>query len=185
MITIIHGDDFVRSRQRVEAMKTAFQGEIIVLDGKSLTETEFIQATQAFSMLAPQKLVVVENFPRFALDKYRIYSHLIIWEGSKIKDLSMLANIQDVQVEEFSTPPIIFKLINSLRPKNGKIAVKLFRECLKTLDLGYVFSMLVWAYRQKKDHQKLAQLLEIDYHYKQGQLPKDLPLALELFLLAI
>jgi len=181
MTTFLHGENVTASRKKLEEIKTAFTGEIVLLDGKTVTETEFVQATQSPSMFTQKRLVVIEGLPKFKLENFD--SDLVIWEDKKMGNLGELENMRDIKIEEFKTPAIIFKLTDSLRPGNGVRAVRVFRDCLKTLDVEYIFLMIVWAYRQKKDKAKLMELLKIDYQNKQGLLVKDLPLALELFLL--
>lgn len=178
MITILHGENTISSRKKLEEIKNSFEGEVVVLDGKTVTETDFIQATQSHSLLSTKRLVVVEGMTKYDLENLGV--DLVIWEGKKITPPADVG-----QVLEFKTPAIIFKLTDSLRPGNGKSAVRVFRECLGSLEPEFIFLMVVWAYRQKKDKDKLKQLLEIDYQNKQGLLPKDLSLALELFFLSL
>lgn len=183
MITLLHGENTTASRKKLEEIKAGFTGEIVVLDGKTVTETEFVQATQSQSMFDQKRLVVVEGIPSFEIKN--LEEEVVFWENKKIANSESLKSLKSLKVEEFKTPAIIFKLTDSLRPGNGKGAVRVFRECLVTLDAEYIFLMIVWAYRQKKDKDKLAELLKIDYQHKQGLLIKDLPLALELFFLSL
>lgn len=183
MITLLHGENPAASRKRLEEIKTGFSGEIVVLDGRTVTETEFVQATQSGSMLAQKRLVVVEGIPKFEIRG--LEGDVVFWNDKRLGILGSLSGLSNLKTEEFKTPAIIFKLTDSLQPGNGKTAVKIYRDCQKTLDPEYIFLMVVWAYRQRKDQKRLSQLLEIDFQNKQGLLVKDLSLALELFFLGL
>ena len=63
--------------------------------------------------------------------------------------------------------------------------VPLFRTALKNNEIQFLFLMLVRKYRLAQNSEALKKLLEIDYQFKTGQLPGDLPLAIELFLLGL
>lgn len=165
MITIIHGDNILASRKELEKIKSEFKGEILELDGATLTENIFVQATQSRSIFENSKLVIVDGLPKIELKDESC--DVLIWVGKKITPP------KNAKVLEFKTPPSIFKFLNNMTVVN-------FRAALKDNDVQFIFIMM--ARQRKKDQEKL---LELDYQNKQGLLPCDFPTAIELFLLGI
>ena len=202
------------SRKELGRIKSSFEGEIILLDGKNLSETDFIQATQSQSLLAEKRLVVVENL---LSDKNRKISNflnieddLVFWEDKELGKM-ILDEFKDVKTKVllFKTPTTIFKFCDQLLPKNGPNLVALLRECLKTAEPEYVFIMIVRQFRlmlnpggsapwqqakitnqsksfgQERIIEIYKQLLELDYKTKTGKSSQNLEFNLELFLLSL
>ena len=165
MITIIHGENILASRKELEKIKSEFKGEILELDGATLTENIFIQATQSSSMFENSKLIIIDGLPKIELKDDGC--DVIIWAGKKITPP------KNAKVLEFKTPPSIFKFLNNMTVPN-------FRAALKDNDVQFIFIMM--ARQLKKDREKL---LELDYQNKQGLLATDFATAIELFLLGV
>lgn len=165
MISLLHGDNIVASRKELDRLKSEFRGEIIDLDGTTLSETDFIQATQSNSMFGPSRLVVIENLPKFDLSATT--SEVIIWVGKKVTPPKNVTGV------EFKAPASIFKFLNSM-------TVADFREALKDNDIQFIFIMLSRQHGVDK-----KKLLELDFQNKQGLLPCDFSTAIELFLLGL
>lgn len=171
MITILHGDNTVASRKELDRIKAEFSGEIITLEGKTLSETDFIQATQSQSIFNDKKLVVIDGMTKLELTETAC--DVVIWEGKSLK-----IGDKNIKALEFKIPQTIWKFIDNM-------TVPLFRQALKDNDVQFIFLMIVRKYRLEKNSEKLKQLLEIDYQFKQGLLPGDLTLTIELFLLSL
>lgn len=165
MITIIHGENILASRKELEKIKSEFKGEILELDGTTLTENIFVQATQSQPIFANSRLVIIDGMPKIDLKDEG--GEVLIWVGKKITPP------KNVKVLEFKTPPSIFKFLNNMTVPN-------FRAALKDNDIQFIFIMM--ARQLKKDREKL---LELDYQNKQGLLATDFATAIELFLLGI
>lgn len=171
MITILHGDNVFESRKQLDRIKSSFEGEIISLDGKNLSETAFIQSTQSQFLFSTEKLVVVENFlsdvargrnpseaagkisakgdkKKIKLDFSKIEPEIIFWEDKELGK-TILDEFKDVKTKVllFKTPTTIFKFCDALSPKNCPNLVFLLRECLKTAEPEYVFIMIVRQFR--------------------------------------
>lgn len=206
MITVLHGENIVASRKELDRIKSEFSGEIISLEGKNISETDFIQATQSASLLAEKRLVVVENGPELTLKNVK--GDVIFWYDKELGKKS-LENFTQSRIQLFKIETIIFKFCDALLPGNGKKSVELFRDCLKTMEPEYIFIMIVrqfrlmlnptmatpWqqskmlsaskAFGQEKLKKVYNQLLQMDYQAKTGQYPAGLVSALELFLLKL
>lgn len=165
MISVLHGENIIASRKELEKIKNEFKGEILELDGVTLTENVFIQATQSRSIFESSRLVIIDGMPKIELKDEG--SDVLIWVEKKTTPPRGAKSL------EFKTPPSIFKFLNNMTVAN-------FRAALKDNDVQFIFIMM--ARQLKKDRKKL---LELDYQNKQGLLTTDFPTAIELFLLGI
>lgn len=129
MITIIHGDNILASRKELEKIKNEFKGEIIQLDGATLSETDFIQATQSQAMFASSRLVIIDGLPKFNIN-------------SATCDVVVLENKKGF-------PASLSKFLNNMTVAN-------FRAALKDNDVQFIFIMM--ARQRKKDRKKLLEL---------------------------
>lgn len=215
MITILHGENQAASRQELERIKAEAGGEIIVLDGKVMTETDFVQATQAESLFKTPRIIIVENYflasKNTKLSLKGISCDLIFWEEKKISEkiIKEIEKTADFRERQFKEETAVFRLMDSLFLGNGQKCVPVFRQCLKTGEPQYLFLMLVRQFRlmlnpiglppwQKEKVSRQAksfgqgrlaclyrELLEIDFQNKSGRSPLDLSAALELFLISL
>lgn len=139
---IIHGDNLVTSRNRLQAFLGTFRGEIIRLEGKLLDLTALKQSLESKSLFGQEKLIVIENLfsLRSSLRKDMILSYLkqelpenlVIWEGVKI-DGRRLLPFSKAKVEKYEIGKIIFRFLDSLEPNNTRNLIGLFHQAL-TLD---------------------------------------------------
>lgn len=212
MITILHGDNVYASRKELDKIKETFDGEIIRLDGKNLSETDLVQATKSKSLLASQKLVIVENFlsdkKRKEFDFSDIEGDLVFWDDQELGK-TVLNELKDLKyrIFLFKTPITIFKFCDQIAPQNSKNLLSLFKECLQSGEPEYIFIMIVRQFRlmlnptgaapwqqaklvsqaksfgEKRLGEIYKNLLEIDYQTKSGLSVGGLAFNLELFLL--
>lgn len=206
MITVLHGENVVASRKELEQLKTEFEDEVVSLDGKTLTETDFIQATQSNSLLADNRLVIVENPDKLELTN--VSCDLILWFDKELSK-AQTEKYKGAKIQGFKIEPKIFKFCDEILPRSGPKLTNLFQELLKTEEPEFVFVMIVRQFRlmlnpnmalpwQKSkiisqarafEPEKLKaiykNLLDLDFKAKTGQLSKGLPFALELFLLSL
>jgi DNA polymerase III delta subunit len=158
MLTILHGDNIVASRlvlnQHLNRAKQAKIKDIIRLDGKEIKLEDLIQALESSSFFGTNKLVIVENLfsrPRSqeksAILNYlstsisSIETNLVIWEKKEIKP-SSFKKFPKAKIQLFKTPAIIFKFLDSLKPKNTKVMLSLLSQCLQSDSAEIVFYML-------------------------------------------
>ena len=194
MITVLHGDNTVVSRQALNNIISSFKGEIITLDGKSLDVTDFAQVSRSGAMFEQKRLVIIENFFSFnkksRLDFAQIDSDLIFYESKKLSPTS-IPIIKDARIQEYKADPIIFKLVDNIRPGNGKNLILVYRQCLKTSEPEFIFAMIIRQLRLTKlfppDKLKLLyeKLLDLDYKNKTGQLIGSFKSNLEMFIFNI
>lgn len=172
MITLLHGENQVESRKELDRIKSEFKGEIINLEGKTLTETDLVQATQSQSLFGGKKLVVIEGMPKFDLTEASC--DVVVWEGKTIGKIGEIWKTGEIK--EFKISPTIWKFLNSMTVPN-------FRAALKDNDVQFLFIMMARQFKGNKE--KLGKLLKLDYQNKQGLLATNFPTAIELFLLGL
>jgi len=139
-MVIIHGENIVLSRQRLNEEIGKFKGEVIKLEGERLTLTELQQAVESKSIFGADKLVVIFRLfsrkPSREKEKLLNYcqkqnpQNLIVWEEKKI-ERRVLNKFRKARIEFFDLPAIIFKFLDSLFPTNKKTSLLLFHQCLK------------------------------------------------------
>ena len=74
--------------------------------------------------------------------------NFIIWEAKAIDGRSLKSFSKDWQILLFKTPTVIFKFLDSIRPKNQKETLTLLRSSIKTDSPEMVFYMLASRIRQ-------------------------------------
>lgn len=158
MITILHGDDIVKSRKALEIIKTQHRNaEIIFLDSKKLDLTSVKQALESASMFAKDRLVIIENFLSSKksksqeeiieyLAKKPPETELIFWESVSLAR-QPLARLKGARVLEFKPEAVLFKFLESLRPGNTKEILALLLRSFKAEEPEIVFYMLVRQFR--------------------------------------
>jgi DNA polymerase III delta subunit len=154
---IIHGDNQIVSRNRLQSLLASFKGEIIRLDGKSLDLTIIKQNLESKSLFGQEKFLVIENL--FSLRKSQlkeklleylkkeVYENLIIWEGIKIDGRSLLA-FSKAKIEKYEIGKIIFRFLDSLTPGNSGNLIQLYHQVLAQNGAELILFMLERQVRQ-------------------------------------
>lgn len=154
MITILHGEEIVKSRKHLEGLKRRDK-EVVVLDGGRTNLTEIIQALESQSLFGKTRLVVIENLltGKKKKDEILVYLQklppeveLILWEGKELEK-SRLGLFPQAKVMRFRPEPVLFKFLESLRPGNIKVIITLLRQTLMVEEPEMVFYMLVRQFR--------------------------------------
>lgn len=159
MMTILHGENVAESRRELENLKTQSNGEeIISLEGGELTLTELKQALEAKSLFGQEKLVVLENFlagKRKSKEKENILEYLkeeeltvdlVFWEDQEIEK-PLLRLFPQAQIRIFKLDPLLFRLLEAIKPGNGSEMIKLFRGTLAFEEINLVFYMICRQFR--------------------------------------
>ena len=122
---ILHGENVVESRRQLNEEITAYQGEIVRLEGEKVSLTELKQALESDSLFGHQRLVIIEKIflCRPGQEKEAIISYLkktspanlIIWEPKAI-DRRHLIPFSQAKIRKFNLTPYIFRFLESLEP---------------------------------------------------------------------
>ena len=153
MITILHGENVLASRNILESIKNQHKGnEIITLDGRKINLTGVKQALEAGSMFASGRLVIIENlFLGKGKNQQEILDYiaensaapdLIIWEEKEVPR-NLLIKVPKAKVLFLKSPPILFKFLESIKPNNQYEMLNLIEQCLKVESPEMIFYMLV------------------------------------------
>jgi len=157
MITILHGEDIVKSRRQLEVIKNQHRDfEIISLDGKKLDLTGLKQALESASMFKNGRLVVIENFlasknkNQEEIIKYLADeppgAELVLWEGVSFEGRRLL-KLKGARVLEFKPEPVFFRFLDSIRPNNTKEMLTLLLQSKRVEQPEIIFYMLIRQFR--------------------------------------
>lgn len=158
MITILHGENHLASRNQLDVLKKEQKSEeILSLDGKKITSTDLIQALEAPSLLASTRLVIIERL--FSLKKsaeqqkiitYLVENqknvNLILWEDEEIAK-TLLSQFSDSKIFLFKPENTVFKFLESLKPGQTKEMLGLLNKAFVSEIPEIIFSLLVRQFR--------------------------------------
>ena len=154
MISIFYGENTLASRNALNAAIDRFRrenpgGEIIRLDGDKISETELVEGGEAASLFSVSRLVIIEGLlsRRKSGEKDKLINRIIksffllpssffllLWEPKPAAAgiLGKFAKLNDSRVQEFKLTRSLFKLLDSLRPGNGRQMSLMMNETMKT-----------------------------------------------------
>jgi DNA polymerase III delta subunit len=149
---ILHGDNIIISRQKLNEEISKFDGEKVRLDGKKLNITELKQATESDSLFGQVRLLVLEGvFSRPASKEKNVIvdylkesqsENILIWEPKTIDGRKLIA-FKKARIQKFDLTRYIFRLVESLAPNNQKASLELLHQCLDQDSPEMVFYMLI------------------------------------------
>lgn len=195
MITLIHGDNVVASRRKMEEIISSFTGEVVKFDGKNIDKNILNQALSSDGLFSDKRLIVVEEN---ILENFTTGHDIVFWVGKTVT-ASQIKNLKDITNFEFKLPTTIFRLMDSLRTNNGKQLLEIYKQTLNDADAEFIFIMIVRQFRmmfnpseikqewqaakvrvqaksfgERKLKEIYRQLLEIDWKNKNSLLPGGL-----------
>jgi hypothetical protein len=131
---LIHGDNQVKSRQRLAMITKAFKGEVVRFNDQ-VDLTSLKQALESQTFWGGERLVVIEGWPsKIVVDYGKNFSNLVIWVGKKI-DGRKLGGVTQSQVELYKISPVIFTFLDTLKAET-------FRQTLRQEAVELVFFLL-------------------------------------------
>lgn len=156
MITIIHGDDIVSSRNFFVSQKQKIKNPI-EFAGENITLTSLVQIFEGGELFTEKKAIFLEDFltkRKASKDKDEILSYLakyqnheiFLWEGKEISTKS-LSFFKKAEIRNFKLPHSLFLFLDSLRPGKGPLLIPLSHKTLKNMEVELVFYMLVRQFR--------------------------------------
>jgi DNA polymerase III delta subunit len=153
---ILHGEDANKSYLRLTALieeRRSKQIEVVIEDASDLDITNLRQEIGSFSLFNSAKCIVIRNLLSSAKSKNRdkiievlsedTKHEVILWENKGLSTL-LIKKFPRAQFESFAISPVIFKFLDSLRPRNTKniiLSWKKLRE--EDTEPEFVFAMLV------------------------------------------
>lgn len=163
MITILHGDNTVLSRQQLydilERQRTAGRS-IKSFQASELDVPKLMSAVQPSSLFGDEQVVVVERLFRLRSKKQleqflsvlcdNCSSEIVIWEDKNIPAAS-LKPLQAAQpnVQAFKTSPVVFQLLDLIgNPAQRAKLLQLLHHSYQQDSAEFVFSMIAGRIRQ-------------------------------------
>lgn len=157
MITIIHGDDTVSSRNFFYTLRQKSQN-YHNFDNENFDLNAFLQSVQGKSLFSQEKNIFLDNI--FTSKKIsqseqeKIISlikkndspiDIFIWEGSDLTR-TFINQFPKADIKLFKIPKNIFAFLDSIRPKRNENVTD-FRKALETSDEEAIFYMLIRQFR--------------------------------------
>jgi DNA polymerase III delta subunit len=153
MITVVHGDDLVSSRNFILKVKTEENATTFYADTQE--PHLLLQLTQGKGLFDEKKPLVIENiFSKKAAanlklleEKIKVFKNLniYIWEGKELSK-AQLNSLGQSENRLFKIPQKIFSFLDSLLPGSSR-NVTSFHEALLTTDEEFMFFMLIRQFR--------------------------------------
>lgn len=128
MLSIIHGDDLVLTRNKLSEIVSDFQ-VVSKFDGKNVTYDDLVADSLSYDLFFEKKVIVVENyFARGGSSNKKISDYLvkildtkdiyiILWEDTKI-DGRILKKFSNAKILLLEQPKEYFLFLDSLKPLN-------------------------------------------------------------------
>ncbi len=157
MLTIIHGEDIVTSRKFYLSIKEQ-DGKNVSLDGEKMTLTDLIQAAGGSDLFSSSGGIFIElllskrktgkelDAIKEQIQKSAKDTDIYLWEGKEI-DKRSIVFWKEASCKNFHYPKTLFVFLDSIKPKNHKIMLTLFKDLLKTNQEEIVFFMLIRQFR--------------------------------------
>lgn len=153
MITLLHGENLSASRARFQLLQDEADSTVITLDLSSSTGSDPLASLQTTGLFSDKQFAALENaLSSKVLEKVSQYglTDAVFWEGKKLTPTQITAFeklFPKATVLEFKVDPVVFKFVESLRPKNQAQIISLYHQYLKTDPPEVIFTMLVRQFR--------------------------------------
>lgn len=127
MITILHGEDIVKSRSELLSLKDTYKDkELRMLDGKVISDTDIVQALSSTSLFDTESYVIIENLISSQgkktkrieqlitiLQNTENSAHIILWEDKKLTPSALAKFGKSVKIIEYSYPTLLFSFLDN------------------------------------------------------------------------
>lgn len=150
-VTILHGDDYKKSRERLSQIKNALKKrnwEIISFDDKQKRISDYLTTNSLFSV---STLFVIENIKNLTKDDFKwindddnqdIDVNILIWSKSSINK-TFLKNFKiKYNLEEFKISAEIFLFLDNLIPNNTEKLLNIFYKLKQNENIEIIFAMM-------------------------------------------
>lgn len=158
MITIIHGDDIVKSRNFLsEQKKKAI--EYHNLNVNDVTIENLSKFTHGTGFFSDSKKVFVENYLSKTKSNSKYFKEVVnfinknsslidlfLWEDDTVSVRNINA-FSKTNVLLFKLPQHIFQFLDAVKPNMGKVSVALFHKVLPDVEVEQIFFMMIRQFR--------------------------------------
>jgi hypothetical protein len=152
MITVIHGDDIVRSREYFFLEKEGAKNPVFF--DKEILMTDLVQVIEGGSLFSDFKNIFIENFfsgrKANSSDSKQIIEYVnkndanvnfVFWEG-KILEKSVLTALKNATQKTFNLPQSLFSFLDGIKPNNIN-NLELFHAALINSNEDIIFYMII------------------------------------------
>ncbi len=153
MLTIIHGDNIVSSRNRLFEIREKNKDKEIITFSTPPDKTALIQVLESASLFGADRLVIVENLlTKMGRKKDEIAEYLfkanfstdcIIWEAKTLTPAVLSHFAKGSKVEVFKLNRVLFRFLESLGVSSADEVLRLYHQCLLNDEIELIFAMLV------------------------------------------
>lgn len=159
MITLIHGDDLVASRKKLEEEKKQDgTTEIIYLDGTKLTLPDLVSACGTKSLFGNQKVILIENLllKGITKDKLELISYLgksdisypvIIWENREVQKTTVKKYFAKAKEIRCQPPLLVWRFLDSIGVQPSNQLLPLFHAVLEQREAELIFALFLHKFR--------------------------------------
>lgn len=152
MLYIIHGDDTVSSRKKVDELISEDKW-IVRFDGKEAESGTIQNSLSSQELFSDGKAIVVENFLELGstlatiLPVFNTYTadtktKIVLWQGKEV-DKRTLKKLTLAKEFLFPLPKYYFSFLDSLTPRNSKKLHDLLEKLALSLSAEQIFYSLV------------------------------------------
>ena len=155
MLTILHGDNIVASRNELTRLKeTAKDKEIRDINGKNIDQSDLRQAVESLSLFGNTILIVIENtFSSIGRKEKQIKLlseiitdasqtvDIILWEPKELGK-TVLGEFKKANIQIYKTPAIIFEFLDALVPQRTKQLLTVFEKTEETVPPELILYMI-------------------------------------------
>lgn len=153
MITIFHGADTAESRKAFLDQKQKDKDSVLI-DGSVINLTDLTQIFEGGELFIERKSFYIEQLlgkrkkskdldllVKYIVDQAES-NNIFIWEATELTK-SNLNKFKNPVLRLFKLPQTLFLFLESIKPGNGKMLIKLFQQTIETSDVEMVFFMMV------------------------------------------
>ncbi len=156
MITILHGEDIVSSRNELIAIKARFDSsyEVASLNEITAQEERVTQILQSNSLFAQKKALIIENLHEVKDKKVftkllnlitanETSADIILWFNKLLTKIQLGKFTKKTGIKEFSLPKNLFKFLDNIVPKNSRLMFSQLSDIRKNQSDEFIFLMIV------------------------------------------
>ena len=147
MITLIHGDEIDKSREKLNEILEN-KTRITRVNFEKVTFEELINAFESQDLFEQKRTVVFENIKNNSLfdkilDKLLSFKNnslvdIVLWSDEAM-DTKFLVKLKDVKAYPFLLPKFLFPFLDTLLPNQGKKSVELLAKVRESMADELIF----------------------------------------------
>lgn len=158
MIILIHGNDITSSRRKLRELTSREDIEKVFFDGNKIDLNEILVALESVSLLAGQKLIIIENFltgvknkEKAKISEYLLKTQsdnqIIFWENKEIEKKALIQYKDIFKIFKFEFPASLFSFLDSLGLAPAQKSLNDFQMLVKDRPAEIIFAMIARQFK--------------------------------------